>query len=327
MSALAESLIIRIAMVSVRSPRVLALLAMWMAAGGACANENESSSAEHQSLDDAWWTGPIVTAGAGTLPQGHALIEPYLYDVVRYARYDADGRRQDAERVHSYGSLTYLLYGVTDKFTAGLIPIFGFNDVSNGPDSSAIQVGDLAIQGQYRLSQFREGSRVPTTSLVVQETLPTGKYDRLGSHPNDGFGAGAYTTMIALYSQYYFWMPNGRILRAPGAAHAFSGLIFSRIALGGTSQGGLFDHAQFEEETLKLEPGDLIVLFSDGVTEAMNAQDEEFTDDRLIACANAHRGEAPQQVLDALLADVHAFCAGEAQSDDVTAVLVRYNGT
>jgi len=58
----------------------------------------------------------------------------------------------------------------------------------------------------------------------------------------------------------------------------------------------------------------------------MNAQDEEFTDDRLIACANAHRGQAPQEVLDALLADVHAFCAGVAQSDDVTAVLVRYNG-
>ena len=99
-----------------------------------------------------------------------------------------------------------------------------------------------------------------------------------------------------------------------------------RLETGGVVLG-LFDTASYEEETLKLEPGDLIVLFSDGVTEAMNAEDEEFTDDRLIACANAHRGKAPQQVLDALLADVHAFCAGEAQSDDVTAVLVRYNGT
>ena len=59
----------------------------------------------------------------------------------------------------------------------------------------------------------------------------------------------------------------------------------------------------------------------------MNAAGEEFTDDRLLACANAHRGETPQQVLDALLADVQAFCAGATQSDDVTAVLVRYNGT
>ena len=37
--------------------------------------------------------------------------------------------------------------------------------------------------------------------------------------------------------------------------------------------------------------------------------------------------QTKQQVLDALLVDVHAFCAGEPQSDDVTAVLVRYNGT
>jgi sigma-B regulation protein RsbU (phosphoserine phosphatase) len=98
-----------------------------------------------------------------------------------------------------------------------------------------------------------------------------------------------------------------------------------RLETGGVVLG-LFDTAVFEQETVKLEAGDLIVLFSDGVTEAMNAAGEEFTDDRLIACANAHRGEAPQQVLDALLADVQAFCAGEAQSDDVTAVLVRYNG-
>jgi serine phosphatase RsbU (regulator of sigma subunit)/pSer/pThr/pTyr-binding forkhead associated (FHA) protein len=98
-----------------------------------------------------------------------------------------------------------------------------------------------------------------------------------------------------------------------------------RLETGGVVLG-LFDHAHFDEETLRLEPGDLIVLFSDGVTEAMNSESEEFTDDRLIACANAHRGETPQQVLDALLADVHAFCSGEPQSDDVTAVLVRYNG-
>lgn len=98
-----------------------------------------------------------------------------------------------------------------------------------------------------------------------------------------------------------------------------------RLEAGGTVLG-LFDNASFEEETLTLQPGDLIVLFSDGVTEAMNPESDEFSDARLIACANAHRGEAPQQVLDALLAAVHAFCAGEPQSDDVTVVMVRYNG-
>ncbi len=173
-----------------------------------------SGPAAQQSLDDAWWTGPILAAGAGTLPQGHALIEPYVYDVIRYGRYDNDGDERNAARAHSYGSLTYILYGVTDRFTAGLIPTFGYNDVGNGRDSSAIQMGDISVQGQYRLTQFRQGSPIPTLSLVVQQTLPTGKYDRLGENVNDGFGSGAYTTTLALYSQYYAWMPNGRILRS-----------------------------------------------------------------------------------------------------------------
>jgi serine phosphatase RsbU (regulator of sigma subunit)/pSer/pThr/pTyr-binding forkhead associated (FHA) protein len=98
-----------------------------------------------------------------------------------------------------------------------------------------------------------------------------------------------------------------------------------RLETGGVVLG-LFEQATFEQETVTLLRGDLIVAFSDGVTEAMNADGEEFTDDRLLACAEAHRGESPQQVMEALLADVHTFCAGAPQGDDVTVVLVRYNG-
>jgi phosphoserine phosphatase RsbU/P len=98
-----------------------------------------------------------------------------------------------------------------------------------------------------------------------------------------------------------------------------------RLETGGVVLG-LFEQATFEQETVMLQRGDVIVAFSDGVTEAMNAEGEEFTDDRLLACAEAHRGESPQQVMEALLADVHTFCAGAPQGDDVTVVLVRYNG-
>ena len=48
---------------------------------------------------------------------------------------------------------------------------------------------------------------------MVEETFPTGQYDRLGDRPSNGFGAGAYTTMVGVNSQTYFWMPTGRILR------------------------------------------------------------------------------------------------------------------
>jgi hypothetical protein len=178
-----------------------------VATGGSVAADTD-----RQSLDDAWWTGPIIAAGAGTLPRGHFLIEPYVYDAIAYGRYDDDGKRHSIPDAHSYGSLTYLLYGLADRFTVGLIPTFGFNKAP-GSESSGIQMGDLSLQAQYRLTQFTPGEHVPTTSLVVQYSLPTGKYDRLGDRPADGLGSGASATTLALYSQYYFWMPNGRILR------------------------------------------------------------------------------------------------------------------
>jgi hypothetical protein len=166
-----------------------------------------------QALDDAWFTGPILAASANTLPQGHMLIEPYVYDVVTHGRFDEDGNYREADTQHTYGSLTYLLYGVTDTFTVGAIPTFGFNNVSKGEDSSKIGVGDLTLQAQYRLTQFRESGRVPTLSLLLQQSLPTGKHDQLGTRLSDGMGSGAYATTLGVHSQYYFWLPNARILR------------------------------------------------------------------------------------------------------------------
>jgi sigma-B regulation protein RsbU (phosphoserine phosphatase) len=89
---------------------------------------------------------------------------------------------------------------------------------------------------------------------------------------------------------------------------------------------GLFETATFEEETVRLEPGDIIVAFSDGVTEALNPAGEEFTDDRLLACVAAHNHLSPTDALNAVLGDVKTFCADATQSDDVTMVMVKYTG-
>lgn len=179
-----------------------------------------------QALEDAWWTGPMLAPSAATLPRGHFLIEPYLFDVV-------------AAGSNAFGSLTYVNYGLADRFTIGLIPTAGLTKVSNGPSSSGVGQGDLTTLAQYRLTQFRPGRWVPTTSLVLQETFPTGRFDRLGDRPSDGFGSGAYTTTLALYSQTYFWLPNGRILRMRlNASQAFSSdVILEDVSVYGTEAG------------------------------------------------------------------------------------------
>jgi hypothetical protein len=83
-----------------------------------------SAPQARQSADDAWWTGPMLANSAATLPRGHFLVEPYLYDV---SSSHSDG----------YGSLTYMLYGVSDRFTAGLVPVFGYTRVAVAPTAAA----------------------------------------------------------------------------------------------------------------------------------------------------------------------------------------------
>jgi len=98
-----------------------------------------------------------------------------------------------------------------------------------------------------------------------------------------------------------------------------------RLETGGVVLG-LFEHATFDEEALTLSPGDFIVAFSDGVSEAFNEAGEEFSDARLLACLTANRGGTPQQILDSLLKDVRTFCGDAPQSDDVTIVMMRFDG-
>ena len=126
---------------------------------------------------------------ASTLPRGHFLVEPYLYDVI-------------SAHSNGFGSLTYIEYGLANRFTVGLIPTFGYNKVSDGLSSSGVGLGDVTVLAQYRLTQFHEHHSLPTISFMAQETFPSGKYDQLGVHPgSDGFGAGAYTATLALISK------------------------------------------------------------------------------------------------------------------------------
>jgi hypothetical protein len=193
----------------------------------------------HQSLDEAWWTGPLLAASPATLPQGHVLVEPYVFDSITTGQFDSGGERHATPRQNDYGSLTYLLYGLTDAITFGVIPRFGFNEPSQGPASSAIGLGDVTAQASFRLSRFLDHGWLPAMSLVVGETLPTGRYDRLGERPSDGLGAGAYTTTVSLYTQYYLWMPNGRILRTRlDIAQSWSNAVgIEDTSVYGTTQG------------------------------------------------------------------------------------------
>ncbi len=87
---------------------------------------------------------------------------------------------------------------------------------------------------------------------------------------------------------------------------------------------GLFASAEYETGTVRLQPGDHLVLFTDGVVEALNTSGEEFGTGRLAALlGESARLEAPE-ILDRIHRAVVAFSAGAPQHDDITMMVLGY---
>ena len=89
---------------------------------------------------------------------------------------------------------------------------------------------------------------------------------------------------------------------------------------------GLLEGAEFAVESLQLAPGDRVVIYSDGVTEAQNQNREFYGKKRLNTTLTAHAGESCGAIHDAIQADVAAFTEGAPQSDDITVVVLEYRG-
>jgi sigma-B regulation protein RsbU (phosphoserine phosphatase) len=91
------------------------------------------------------------------------------------------------------------------------------------------------------------------------------------------------------------------------------------LPLGITAEGTL------EEQEIQMAPGDLLVLYSDGVTEAMDGDHALFEEQRLRETVSAHNGASAQEVVEAIVEAVHRFTNGADPSDDLTLVVVRRN--
>jgi phosphoserine phosphatase RsbU/P len=92
-----------------------------------------------------------------------------------------------------------------------------------------------------------------------------------------------------------------------------------RLPIGGTVTG-IFDEGTFEEGTVTLAPGDRLVLYTDGITEARSASGDEFEDVGLLRTLDRCRHLDAQSMVDTIFGDVGAFAGGRLQ-DDATAVV------
>jgi phosphoserine phosphatase RsbU/P len=86
---------------------------------------------------------------------------------------------------------------------------------------------------------------------------------------------------------------------------------------------GILPMSQYEEATVTLESGDVLVLFSDGVTEEVDPDDQQFGDDRLAKMVALMRDRPSAEIVQEVHRAVHAFTQGKPAADDITIVIAR----
>jgi len=86
---------------------------------------------------------------------------------------------------------------------------------------------------------------------------------------------------------------------------------------------GVMESFPFAETAIPLAPGDLLLLYSDGITEAVNDKNEEFSEERMVRAVADYRHKPAEQLIRRVVGAVQDFAMGCAQSDDMTLVILK----
>ncbi len=89
---------------------------------------------------------------------------------------------------------------------------------------------------------------------------------------------------------------------------------------------GCMDDFEFGSKKIALNPGDQLFLYTDGVTEAFNVNDEQFSDERLVSYLEGHPPDSIDMLVKESFRLVTEFAEGAPQSDDITVLAIKYNG-
>jgi sigma-B regulation protein RsbU (phosphoserine phosphatase) len=95
-----------------------------------------------------------------------------------------------------------------------------------------------------------------------------------------------------------------------------------RLPAGGIPLG-ILETASYESGSAKLQRGDWLVIFTDGVTEAVNSRGDEYDEWRIMSLLNANLTATPQLLLNTILNDINHFVGNTPQHDDITLMLLR----
>jgi phosphoserine phosphatase RsbU/P len=161
------------------------------------------------------------------------------------------------------------------------------------------------VRGQAFISNQTVSKLISNVNQLVYQASPDGQYATFVYAQYDA------ATRKLIYSNGGH---NPPILLRDGKVY--------RLNKGGPPVG-LCEEAEYEESEVQLLPGDLLVLFTDGICDAENPQREAFGDKGLKCAVSAAKDQTPEEIVEAVLSETDAFAAGAAQHDDMTMVVAR----
>jgi serine phosphatase RsbU (regulator of sigma subunit) len=196
-----------------------------------------------------------------------------------------------------------------------------------GEDRLAIAIGDVSGKG-VGAAIYMTLTKSYMVTQAPRAADPVRVLSRVNSHLKRNLERGTFVTMayavLDASARTLTYTRAGHnpplLIRADGEGDFLSA---SGLALGSAGPA-LFENLT-HAETVDLRPGDLLLLYTDGVTEAMDVIGREYGEERLVswAVATARSGAPASEAVDALLKDVREFTGRAPQHDDITIVAVR----
>ena len=190
-----------------------------------------------------------------------------------------------------------------------------------GPQELAIAVGDL--RGKGRSAALRGAAAIGIfRSLVPVKRSPAGRLARMNQLLGERQIEGRFMTLC-----FATWHRGRRRLRIANAGQSQPLLVRDgharRLHLVGFPLGLGFSTESYDEESLQLAPGDLLVFYSDGIVETMRADGQEFGTVRFEHLLRETWHLPVEELADRILKEVDAFAGGEPPGDDRTLVILR----
>ena len=185
--------------------------------------------------------------------------------------------------------------------------VFCVADISGKGIPAAILMANVqaSLRGQAKLDRNCKECVSFTNDILFHNTAPnkfaTLFYGILNSITNE------ITYCNAGHNEPYLFSADNKL---------------TKLNIGGLV-AGIVPSYPFDETSISILPGELLILFSDGITEAMNSNEEEFNEDRLKEVILKNRNETPQNLIEIILKDVQKFSGSAEQMDDMTVVVIK----